>query len=98
MDGGRARLVLAAMALADATTSGATAWSADGTLTESIARRLHAGTMFRNAYGLGALDPRLPFGGWKESGIGSEYGAEGLRVYSRLQALPPLRPFPGAAG
>ncbi len=72
---GRARLILAAMALADAATSGATAWSGDDTLTESIARRLHAGTVFRSAY-----------------------GAEGHRVHSRLQALPPLRPLPGAAG
>lgn len=77
---------------------GASVWSGDDELTETIARRLHAGTVFRNAHGPGALDPRLPFGGWKESGIGSEYGAEGLRAYTRSRALPPARPLPGVAG
>jgi aldehyde dehydrogenase (NAD+) len=28
-----------------------------------------------------------PFGGWKDSGIGMEYGPEGVSAYTRLQSV-----------
>ena len=34
-----------------------------------------------------ALDPSLPFGGRKQSGIGREFGVEGLAEYTELKAI-----------
>jgi acyl-CoA reductase-like NAD-dependent aldehyde dehydrogenase len=73
---------------------GASVWSGDDELGASIAERLEAGSVFRNAHGPGALDPNLPFGGWKSSGVGLEYGVEGVLAYTRLQALHTARPLP----
>lgn len=86
----------AAVAAANGTSFGlgASVWSGDDELAASIADRLEAGTVFRNAHGPGALDPNLPFGGWKESGVGLEYGVEGVLAYTRLQALHSPRPLP----
>jgi acyl-CoA reductase-like NAD-dependent aldehyde dehydrogenase len=33
------------------------------------------------------LDPRAPFGGFKESGIGTEFGVGGLKSYCNSQTL-----------
>ncbi len=73
----------------------ASVWSNDAVLVESVARRLQVGTVFHNAHGPGALDPRLPFGGWKDSGIGREYGPEGVTAYTQLRTLLPARPLLG---
>ncbi|MHB8450914.1 MAG: aldehyde dehydrogenase family protein [Mycobacteriales bacterium] len=71
----------------------ASVWSHDDELADWIAKRLQVGTVFRNAHGPGALDPRLPFGGWKESGIGREYGTEGVIAYTRQRSVMPPRPL-----
>jgi acyl-CoA reductase-like NAD-dependent aldehyde dehydrogenase len=73
---------------------GASVWTHDADLAGELSRRLHAGTVFRNAHGPGALDPWLPFGGWKHSGIGREYGVDGVRAYTRQRAVLPFRPLP----
>src|SRR5262245_12470719 len=54
----------------------------------AIGRQIQVGTFGVNGY---ALDPSLPFGGRKQSGIGREFGAEGLAEYTELKAiaLPP---------
>jgi acyl-CoA reductase-like NAD-dependent aldehyde dehydrogenase len=54
----------------------------------AIGRRIQVGTFGVNGY---ALDPSLPFGGRKQSGIGREFGIEGLGEYTELKAiaLPP---------
>lgn len=49
-----------------------------------MARRVRAG--FLNIDGKGP-DFLAPFGGFKQSGIGREFGAEGLREYSELKAI-----------
>jgi acyl-CoA reductase-like NAD-dependent aldehyde dehydrogenase len=54
----------------------------------AFASRVQVGTFGVNGY---ALDFSLPFGGRKESGIGREFGAEGLAENTEVKAiaLPP---------
>jgi acyl-CoA reductase-like NAD-dependent aldehyde dehydrogenase len=67
-----------AVRLANATRYGlsASVWTRDINAAHSIAARVRAGTVWIN--GWGAIDPRLPWGGFKSSGIGRELGARGL--------------------
>jgi len=67
-----------AVRLANATRYGlsASVWTRDINAAHSIAARVRAGTVWIN--GWGAIDPRLPWGGFKTSGIGRELGARGL--------------------
>ncbi len=44
-----------------------------------LAERLRAGTVWVNDYHL--INPRYPFGGYKQSGVGRELGEEGLLAY-----------------
>ncbi|MFI1235692.1 aldehyde dehydrogenase [Nocardia salmonicida] len=54
-------------------------WSSDIDRATAIARRVRAGTLGINEpY---SMDPVAPFGGVKNSGIGREFGAEGLDGY-----------------
>ena len=56
-------------------------------LSEKLARRLKAGTVFVNTHGLGAIDMQAPMGGWKHSGLGVELGAEGMRAFARPRVV-----------
>jgi acyl-CoA reductase-like NAD-dependent aldehyde dehydrogenase len=56
---------------------GASVWSADRERAREIATRLEAGTVWINSHG--GIDPRIPFGGIKQSGYGLEFGVEGLK-------------------
>lgn len=68
-------------------------WTADVARGLEIAAEIRAGTYGINMY---TLDTTAPFGGFKQSGIGREFGAEGLSAYVELQStvsadkLPPL--------
>ncbi|MDF2498139.1 MAG: Aldehyde dehydrogenase, partial [Arthrobacter koreensis] len=44
-----------------------------------------AGTVWINKHG--AVDPRMPFGGAKQSGYGLEFGVEGLKALGAPQVL-----------
>jgi acyl-CoA reductase-like NAD-dependent aldehyde dehydrogenase len=44
-----------------------------------VSRALEAGIIWVNCYNV--MEASLPFGGWKESGIGRELGEEGLHSY-----------------
>jgi aldehyde dehydrogenase (NAD+) len=44
-----------------------------------VSQALEAGIIWVNCYNV--MEPSLPFGGWKESGIGRELGEEGLHSY-----------------
>lgn len=50
----------------------------------SVARRVHTGTIGVNGY---APEPTAPFGGVKQSGVGREFGPEGLAAYQQLQSI-----------
>ncbi len=61
-------------------------WTADKAHGVDVARRIHAGTVGVNKYG---PDYVGPFGGFKNSGIGREYGVEGLEEFTELQNIAP---------
>ena len=65
----------------------ASVWTTDDALAASVAARLEAGTVWVNHHGTGAVDPRVPFGGWKQSGIGRELGTDGVLAYTRSRGV-----------
>lgn len=50
-----------------------------------LARRLKAGNVIVNA--TFALDPAMPFGGYKQSGFGRENGREGVESYTEIKSI-----------
>jgi aldehyde dehydrogenase (NAD+) len=60
-------------------------WSADIDKAKAIAARLRSGTIWINEWHM--LSERAPFGGYKQSGIGREFGAEGLNAYTEIKTL-----------
>jgi phenylacetaldehyde dehydrogenase len=50
-----------------------------------IASRLQAGNVWVNCYGL--THPTLPFGGYKESGWGREFGSDGVESYLEKKSV-----------
>jgi acyl-CoA reductase-like NAD-dependent aldehyde dehydrogenase len=64
---------------------GASVWSADLDLARSVAARIQAGTVWINSHG--GVDPRIPFGGAKQSGYGLEFGVEGLKSLGVPQVI-----------
>ncbi|KAI0403206.1 aldehyde dehydrogenase-like protein [Xylaria palmicola] len=64
---------------------GASIWSKDTARAGRIARELQAGCVWINAHA--QLDSKVPFGGYKQSGIGIEGGLEGLKGYCNVQAI-----------
>jgi acyl-CoA reductase-like NAD-dependent aldehyde dehydrogenase len=77
-----------AVTAANATDFGLTAsvWTGDDALADRVARQLMAGTVSVNCHGMAAQDPRLPFGGVGQSGIGRELGADGIRAFTQPRA------------
>jgi aldehyde dehydrogenase (NAD+) len=61
-------------------------WTADGDAGMDIARRVRTGTYGVNQY---SMDFIAPFGGFKASGIGREFGKEGLEHYLELKSIVP---------
>ncbi|KAL3430518.1 aldehyde dehydrogenase domain-containing protein [Aspergillus tetrazonus] len=64
---------------------GASVWSRDLEQAARIAAKLQAGSVWVNTHF--EADLRAPFGGHKESGIGTENGLQGLRQWCNLQTL-----------
>ena len=64
---------------------GASVWSSDPAQARGVAARIQAGTVWINKHG--AVDPRVPFGGAKQSGYGLEFGAEGLKALGVPQVI-----------
>jgi acyl-CoA reductase-like NAD-dependent aldehyde dehydrogenase len=64
---------------------GASVWSADVDAAFAIAQRLQAGTVWVNE--VQHLAPDVPFGGLKQSGLGTESGQAGLLDYTDAQTL-----------
>ena len=64
---------------------GASIWAKNRADAEALADRLEAGTVWVNQHL--SLDPTVPFGGFKESGLGRENGTHGLEEYLQLKAI-----------
>jgi acyl-CoA reductase-like NAD-dependent aldehyde dehydrogenase len=75
---------------------GGSVWGADIEAAADIAGRLDAGSVWVNRHGL--LDPAVPFGGFKQSGIGRSNGAVGLDAYCELKTISIAKPRPASAG
>lgn len=63
----------------------ASVWTQDTAKGEEIAARLEAGTVWVN-YHLGS-EADIPFGGFKESGLGREHGVMGVQSYMEPQVI-----------
>ena len=59
-------------------------WAGDKDKATAIARRIKAGQCAING---GEANHEAPFGGYKESGNGREFGEEGLHEYCELKAM-----------
>lgn len=60
-------------------------WTSDVRKAHQLSRRLKAGTVWINTYGL--LDAALPFGGFKQSGFGRELGMHAVEHYTELKTV-----------
>ncbi|WP_067676292.1 aldehyde dehydrogenase family protein [Nocardia miyunensis] len=76
-----------AVALANDTTYGlaATAWTTNLSRAHRIAKRLQAGTVTLNCQLV--FDHAVPFGGYKQSGWGHEFGREGIEAYMQTKSV-----------
>ena len=64
---------------------GGSVWSSDVAAASALASRLECGTAWVNSHA--AIQPNMPFGGVKESGLGVEFGRYGLEEYTNIQSL-----------
>jgi acyl-CoA reductase-like NAD-dependent aldehyde dehydrogenase len=63
----------------------ASVWTGDDALADTVTGRLVAGTVSVNCHGITAQDPRVPFGGVGQSGLGRELGVEGIRAFTQAR-------------
>jgi acyl-CoA reductase-like NAD-dependent aldehyde dehydrogenase len=64
---------------------GGSVWSSDPDRAYQVAEQLDAGTVWVNKHA--ELDPRIPFGGAKQSGLGTELGEDGLKEFTQLKII-----------
>jgi aldehyde dehydrogenase len=67
-------------------------WSRDEERMFALAQRIEAGTTFINVHRRGATGVDMPFGGFKESGIGRTHGVVALEEQLELHTISSRRP------
>jgi aldehyde dehydrogenase (NAD+) len=58
-------------------------WSGDNNRAIKLAERMRTGTVWINDYHM--INPRFPFGGYKQSGLGREHGEIGFNEYREIK-------------
>ncbi len=64
---------------------GAGIWTKDVAAMHKMAARIKSGTVWGNCHAL--IDTALPFGGYKESGLGREQGRQGVEAYLETKTV-----------
>jgi phenylacetaldehyde dehydrogenase len=64
---------------------GASVWTKDLSVMHRLAARIKAGTVWGNCHTV--IDPALPFGGFKQSGLGREQARAGVEAYTELKSV-----------
>lgn len=64
---------------------GGSVWSSDVEKARAVALQLECGSVWINKHG--AIQPNAPFGGVKQSGIGVEFGTDGLKEFTTIQTV-----------
>jgi len=64
---------------------GASLWTKDLTRSMRLVRRIEAGTVWVNTHVL--LDPSMPFGGFKQSGMGREFGRYSVEACTEIKSV-----------
>lgn len=64
---------------------GASVWTKDVAAMHKLASRIKAGTVWGNCHAV--IDTALPFGGYKESGLGREQGRQGIEAYLETKTV-----------
>ncbi len=64
---------------------GGSVWGTDIGAAKAVAQRLACGSVWINKHG--AIQPNVPFGGVKKSGLGVEFADEGLAEYTDIQVI-----------
>lgn len=87
-----------AIAMANGTEYGlcASVWGADKDEIDAVAAKLEAGTVYENTHA--ELHPMVPFGGHKSSGLGVQFGQEGLASFTNTKVIYERLAPPGTAG
>jgi phenylacetaldehyde dehydrogenase len=63
----------------------ASIWSNDLTAVNRLIPKIKAGTVWVNCHGF--VDPNMPFGGYKQSGVGRESGRVAVEMYTELKSV-----------
>jgi phenylacetaldehyde dehydrogenase len=63
----------------------ASIWSNDLRAVHRLVPKIKAGTVWVNCHG--PVDPNMPFGGFKQSGIGRESGRAAIEMYTELKSV-----------
>lgn len=64
---------------------GAGVWTRDVAVMHKLASKIKSGTVWGNCHAL--IDTALPFGGYKESGLGREQGRAGIDAYLETKTV-----------
>jgi aldehyde dehydrogenase (NAD+)/betaine-aldehyde dehydrogenase len=77
-----------ALRIANDTTYGlaAAVWTKDLSTALRMAKGIRAGTVWVNAYHSAGLEG-MPYGGFRQSGVGRELGSEGLSEYLETKSV-----------